>query len=100
MSNLSYGKSALSPDARKKLSNESRVHSVYTQRTHKYDCFNLLDIEGKDAAKFKNPDNESPWSLGFVRFHSSGLATKSNVRNYDPQRDENVAARRTLLETS
>ena len=74
-----------SPDARKKLSSGHEYILIYAKNSQN-DCFNLLDIEGKDAAKFKNPDND-PRGPCFVRFHGSGLATKSNVRNYDPQRD-------------
>ena len=51
-----------SPDARKKLSSGHEYILIYAKNSQN-DCFNLLDIEGKDAAKFKNPDNDprGPW---------------------------------------
>ena len=51
-----------SPDARKKLSNGHEYILIYAKNTQ-IDSFNLLDIEGKDAEKFKNPDNDprGPW---------------------------------------
>lgn len=51
-----------SPDARKKLSNGHEYILIYAKNAQS-DIFNLLDIEGKDAEKFKNPDNDprGPW---------------------------------------
>ena len=51
-----------SPDARKKLSNGHEYILIYAKNAQ-LDSFNLLDIEGKDAEKFKNPDNDprGPW---------------------------------------
>lgn len=51
-----------SPDARKKLSNGHEYILIYAKNAQ-LDGFNLLDIEGKDAEKFKNPDNDprGPW---------------------------------------
>ncbi len=52
-----------SPDARKKLSNGHEYIVVYTKNGNIDSAFFLLDIEGKDAEKFKNPDNDprGPW---------------------------------------
>ena len=52
-----------SPDARKKLSNGHEYIIAYTKNGDIDSTFNLLDIEGKDAKKFKNPDNDprGPW---------------------------------------
>ena len=52
-----------SPDARKKLSNGHEYIAAYTKNGDIDSAFNLLDIEGKDAEKFKNPDNDprGPW---------------------------------------
>ena len=52
-----------SPDARKKLSNGHEYIVAYTKNGDVDGAFNLLDIEGKDAEKFKNPDNDprGPW---------------------------------------
>lgn len=52
-----------SPDARKKLSNGHEYIVAYTKNGDIDSTFNLLDIEGKDAEKFKNPDNDprGPW---------------------------------------
>ena len=51
-----------SPDARKKLSSGHEYIAVYAKDIRN-DCLNLLAIEGKDAEKFKNPDNDphGPW---------------------------------------
>lgn len=51
-----------SPDARQKLSNGHEYILVYAKNSQN-DCFNLLEIEGKDAEKFKNQDNDphGPW---------------------------------------
>ena len=51
-----------SPDARKKLSNGHEYILIYAKNAQ-LDIFNLLNIEGKDAEKFKNPDNDprGPW---------------------------------------
>lgn len=51
-----------SPDAREKLSNGHEYILIYAKNAQS-DIFNLLDIKGKDAEKFKNPDNDprGPW---------------------------------------
>ena len=51
-----------SPDARRKLSNGHEYILIYAKNSQ-LDIFNLLNIEGKDAEKFKNPDNDprGPW---------------------------------------
>lgn len=51
-----------SPDARKKLSNGHEYAHIYAKNLQN-DGFNLLELEEKDAAKFKNPDNDphGPW---------------------------------------
>ena len=53
-----------SPDARKKVSNGHEYVLIYVKDIERYDSvFNLLQIEGKDIEKFKNPDNDprGPW---------------------------------------
>ena len=52
----------ISPDARKKLSSGHEYIAVYAKDARN-DCLNLLEIEGKDVEKFKNPDNDprGPW---------------------------------------
>ena len=51
-----------SPDARKKLSSGHEYIVIYAKNVQN-DGLNLLEIEGKDAEKFKNPDNDprGPW---------------------------------------
>ena len=51
-----------SPDARKKLSSGHEYIVIYAKNARN-DGLNLLEIEGKDAEKFKNPDNDprGPW---------------------------------------
>jgi len=51
-----------SPDARKKLSSGHEYIVIYEKNVQN-DGLNLLEIEGKDAEKFKNPDNDprGPW---------------------------------------
>ena len=46
-----------SPDARKKLSSGHEYIVIYAKNARN-DGLNLLEIEGKDAEKFKNPDND------------------------------------------
>ena len=53
-----------SPDARKKISSGHEYIIVYVKDITTEDShFNLLPLEGKDAEKFKNPDNDpkGPW---------------------------------------
>lgn len=53
-----------SPDARKKVSSGHEYVLIYVKDIERYDSvFNLLQIEGKDIEKFKNPDNDprGPW---------------------------------------
>ena len=48
-----------SPDARKKVSSGHEYVLIYVKDIERYDSvFNLLQIEGKDIEKFKNPDND------------------------------------------
>lgn len=53
-----------SPDARKKISNGHEYVLIYAKNLYASDeIFNLLALEGDDASKFKNPDNDprGPW---------------------------------------
>ncbi len=53
-----------SPDARKTISGGHEYIVVYAKNIEASEqIFNLLEIEGKDAEKFKNPDNDprGPW---------------------------------------
>lgn len=53
-----------SPDARKKISNGHEYILIYAKNINATDeLFNLLALEGEDADKFKNPDNDprGPW---------------------------------------
>ena len=53
-----------SPDARKKVSSGHEYVLIYVKDIERYDSvFNLLQTEGKDIEKFKNPDNDprGPW---------------------------------------
>ena len=53
-----------SPDARKKLSNGHEYVLIYAKNKNTTEeIFNLLQLEGKDAEQFKNPDNDprGPW---------------------------------------
>ena len=53
-----------SPDARKVISSGHEYIVIYTKdSTSSLPIFNLLSLEGKDAEKFKNPDNDprGPW---------------------------------------
>ncbi len=53
-----------SPDARKKISNGHEYIIIYAKNINtESEIFNLLSLEGEDAAKFKNPDNDprGPW---------------------------------------
>ena len=53
-----------SPDARKKVSGGHEYIVTYAKNIEfEDDAFNLLALEGKDAEKFKNPDNDprGPW---------------------------------------
>ena len=52
-----------SPDARKKISNGHEYIVVYAKNPDNENTFNLLRLDGKDAGKYKNPDNDprGPW---------------------------------------
>ena len=53
-----------SPDARKRVSSGHEYVLIYAKSVERGDdIFNLLELEGKDADKFKNPDNDpkGPW---------------------------------------
>lgn len=53
-----------SPDARKKISSGHEYVVIYVKNIDLInEIFNLLTLEGKDAEKFKNPDNDpkGPW---------------------------------------
>lgn len=53
-----------SPDARKKISNGHEYIIIYAKNINSTsELFNLLSLEGEDADKFKNPDNDprGPW---------------------------------------
>ena len=73
-----------SPDARRKLSNGHEYILIYAKNSQ-LDIFNLLNIEGKDAEKFKNPDNDprGPWvsSMKWNTFWYTAKAPIGSLRN-------------------
>ena len=86
-----------SPDARRKLSNGHEYILIYAKNSQ-LDIFNLLNIEGKDAEKFKNPDNDprGPWVSS--DFTAQGWRPNQMYEITTPSGFENAPSGRKMLE--
>lgn len=83
-----------SPDARKKISNGHEYILIYAKNINAADeLFNLLALEGEDADKFKNPDNDprGPWvssdftAQGFRPNQMYTITTPSGLKMNPPE---------------
>lgn len=83
-----------SPDARKKISNGHEYVLIYAKNIYASDeIFNLLALEGDDASKFKNPDNDprGPWvssdftAQGFRPNQMYTITTPSGLQMTPPE---------------
>lgn len=82
-----------SPDARKKISNGHEYVVVYAKNPDNENTFNLLRLDGKDAGKYKNPDNDPRGPWGSSDFTAQGwrpnqmyeITTPSGVKMTPPE---------------
>lgn len=83
-----------SPDARKKVSSGHEYIVIYARNiAREEEIFNLLELEGKDAEKFKNPDNDpkGPWvstdftAQGWRPNQMYEIITPSGIRMKPPE---------------